>query len=161
MRIEVIHLMETSMQHAEHDNRNTTPEADADHPAEIASSNPLLISSRRILSVEVAGTAASNSSVDADGKTLEARRDVRERHDNVVTSNATLENHVPVAADGLGGFDSRSVRAVPHIAALPGFRVIVQGYVVVESRHGERTDVVISLERETAAGMNRPKQPDS
>jgi hypothetical protein len=31
----------------------------------------------------------------------------------------------------------------------------------MESRHGERTDVVISLERETAAGMNRPKQPDS
>ncbi|MFP6562446.1 DUF3005 domain-containing protein [Paraburkholderia sp. B3] len=135
------------MPHSEH-NRNTPPEADADHPAGFASLDPLAIASRRILTVEVAGTAASNSSVDADGKTLEARRDVRERHDNVVTSNATMENHVSVASDGLGGFDSRTVRAVPHIAALPGYRVVVQGYVVVESRHGERTDAIISLERE-------------
>jgi hypothetical protein len=157
MRMEVIHLTETNMPHPDR-NRNTPPEADADHPAQIASSNPLLIASRKILSVEVAGTAASNSSVDADGKTLEARRDIRERHDNVVTSNATQENHVPVAADGLGGFDSRSVRAVPHIAALPGYRVVVQGYVVVDSRHGERTDVVISLEQEAAAGPHEPRR---
>ncbi len=147
MRTEVIHLTEANMQHPDR-KPNTPPEADADQPAEFASSDPLSIASRRILTVEVAGTAASNSSVDADGKTLEARRDITERHDNIVTSNATMENHVAVAADGLGGFDSRTVRAVPHIAALPGYRVVVRGYVVVESRHGERTDVLISLERD-------------
>lgn len=132
-------------------NRNAPPQPDADHPAKIAQADPLVIASRRIRTVEVAGTAASNSSVDADGKTAEARRDVRERRDNVVSSNATMENHVSVPAAGLGGFDSRTVRAVPHIATLPGYRVKMRGYVAVESRHGERTDVVISIEREAPA----------
>jgi hypothetical protein len=147
--------MEASMQNndqtREH-NRNAQRRHDDDQPAQIASADPLFIASRRILTVEVAGTAASNSSVDADGKTAEARRDVRERHDNVVTSNATMENHVVEPGDGLAGFDSRTVRAVPHIAALPGYRVEVRGHVVVENRNGERIDVVISIEPDTLAG---------
>lgn len=129
------------------DVRDTTPLPETQPPAE-KSADPLADARRKIRSVEVAGTAASGNTVDADGKTLEARRDITDRHDNIVSSNATVENHVPVAPDGLGGFDSRFVGAVPRIRTLPGYRVEVQGYVSIEGRNGGHQDVIISLERE-------------
>jgi hypothetical protein len=60
----------------------------------------------RSVSVDVANTASSDNTVDTDGKALEAKRNLSPRHDNVITSNATLENNVPAPAFRLGGIDS-------------------------------------------------------
>ncbi|MFX1675782.1 DUF3005 domain-containing protein [Paraburkholderia sp. A2WS-5] len=128
----------------------------AQTPEERAS-DPVADASRRIRSVEVAGTAASGTTVDADGKTLEARRNVQGRRDNIITSNATLENHVAVQADGLGGFDSRTVGPVPRIGTLPGYRVEIRGHVHVPDPNGGHTDVIVSLEPQSPQNPQNPQ----
>ncbi|WP_322013851.1 DUF3005 domain-containing protein [Paraburkholderia sp. J12] len=113
-----------------------------------AGPDPLARASRRIMTVEMAGTVASGTSVDADGKTREAGRDASPLQDNVVKSNATPENHVPVPSVGLGGFDSRVVGALPAIGTRRGFHVQMRGYVSVPGYNGERrTELVFSIER--------------
>jgi hypothetical protein len=115
-------------------------------PGPAAGPDPLARASRRIMTVEMAGTVSSGTSVDADGKTSEARRDASPLQDNVVKSNATPENHVPVPSEGLGGFDSRVVGALPLIGTRSGFHVQIEGYVSVPGYNGERrTELVFSI----------------
>lgn len=114
---------------------------DADSPDPVARANA------RITSVDNAGMAASDNTVDTDGKGLEARRDQSMWQDNVINSNATLENNVPVPPDGLVDLDSRPGGNVPVVATRAGWRVAYHGTIDVQQRNGSRAEQVFSLER--------------
>src|SRR5258708_12580680 len=75
------------------------PRSDADKPV-----------AKGPLSAELHNDRTHDSTVDTDGKNHEAARLAGRGiigPDEVTTSNATLENSVPEARDGLAGFDSR------------------------------------------------------
>ena len=114
---------------------------DADSPDPVARANA------RIVSVDNAGMAASDDTVDTDGKGLEARRDASIWQDNVINSNASLENNIPVRAQGLVDFDSRPGGNVPIITTRDGWRVAYHGTVDVKRRNGSRAEQVFTLER--------------
>lgn len=111
------------------------------------SGDPVARANERIVSTDNAGMAASDDTVDTDGKGLEARRDLSPWHDNAINSNATLENSVPVPPDGLVDFDSRPGGNVPLIATREGWRVAYHGTVEIKERNGSRAEQVFSLER--------------
>ncbi|MBT2794683.1 DUF3005 domain-containing protein [Paraburkholderia strydomiana] len=111
------------------------------------SEDPLERARSRIVSVDVANTGSSDNTVDTDGKGLEAKRDLPAWHDNVISSNATLENNVPTPAAGLGGIDSRAGGSLPLIAARSGWRVVHCGTVHTEERNGSRVEHVIEFHR--------------
>ena len=91
--------------------------------------------------------AASDDTVDTDGKGLEARRDASMWQDNVIYSNATLENNIPVRPQGLVNLDSRPGGNLPVIATRQGWRVVYLGSVDIKERNGSRGEHVFSLER--------------
>jgi hypothetical protein len=73
-----------------------------------------------------------DSTVDTDGKNLEAARIAGYRPiapDEITTSNATLANSVPEALDGMAGFDSRVGGNHLLLALEPGYTVIDKGMV--------------------------------
>ena len=115
------------------------------------SEDPVARANARTVSVEHAGMAASEDTVDTDAKGLEARRDASMWQDNVIHSNATLENNVPVPPDGLVDLDSRPGGNVPIVATREGWRVAYHGTVDVPERNGTRAEQVFTLER-TAKG---------
>jgi hypothetical protein len=125
---------------------NPLPQVDLDSYTS-RSEDPLERARSRIVSVDVANSGAADSTVDTDGKTLEAKRDAPVRHDNVISSNATLENHVAAPASGLGGIDSRPWGSLPQVATLPGWRVVHCGTVYTEELNGSRVEHLIRLER--------------
>lgn len=114
---------------------------DADSPDPVARANA------RITSVDNAGMAASDDTVDTDGKGLEARRNESIWHDNVINSNATLENNIPVRSDGLVDLDSRPGGNMPIVATREGWRIAYHGRVEIKERNGSRAEQVFSLER--------------
>lgn len=114
---------------------------DADSPDPVARANA------RITSVDNAGMAASDDTVDTDGKGLEARRDPSPWQDNVIYSDATLENSIPVRPEGLVDLDSRRGGNLPVVATREGWRVAYHGTVEIKERNGSRAEQVISLER--------------
>ncbi|WP_206956991.1 DUF3005 domain-containing protein [Trinickia acidisoli] len=114
---------------------------DADSPDPVARANA------HIVSVDNAGMAASDSTVDTDGKGLEARHDRSMWQDNVIHSNASLDDSIPVPPDGLVDLDSRPGRNVPIIATRAGWRIAYHGTVNFEQRNGTRAEQVFSLER--------------
>ena len=124
-----------------------------DHSAkkDAESEDPVARANARTVSVDNAGMAASDNTVDTDAKGLEARRDASVWHDNVINSNATLENNVPVPADGLVDLDSRPGGNVPIVATREGWRVAYHGTVDIPERNGTRAEQVFTLER-TAKG---------
>lgn len=113
---------------------------DADSPDPVARANA------RIVSVDNAGMAASDDTVDTDGKGLEARRDASMWQDNVINSNASLENNIPAPPEGLVDLDSRPGGNVPLIATRDGWRVAYHGTVDVKQRDGTRAEQVFTLE---------------
>jgi len=117
-----------------------TPTRDSGDPVQRAAS--------RIVGVDTQGMGSTDDTVDADAKSIEARRDLSAWHDNVITSNATLENNVPTPAAGLGGFDSRITGNLPAILPRPGWRVVVTETVYDEQVNGSRASRVFRLERE-------------
>jgi hypothetical protein len=121
---------------------------DADSPDPVARANA------RITSVDNAGMAASDDTVDTDAKGLEARRDASMWQDNVIHSNATLENNIPVPPEGLVDLDSRPGGNAPIIATREGWRVAYHGTVDIKERNGSRAEQVFSLEQ-TATGYSR------
>jgi hypothetical protein len=125
---------------------NPLPDVDLDTYAS-HSRDPLDRARSRIVSVDVANTASSDNTVDTDGKALEAKRNLSPWHDNVITSNATVENNVPTPASGLGGIDSRHNGSLPQVATRPGWRVIHCGVVYTEETNGSRAEHVIRFER--------------
>ncbi|MCC8392933.1 DUF3005 domain-containing protein [Paraburkholderia sp. MMS20-SJTR3] len=73
-----------------------------------------------------------DSTVDTDGKNHEAARIAGHSPispDEITTSNATLDNSVPEALDGMAGFDSRIGGNHLLLALEPGYAVIDKGMV--------------------------------
>lgn len=114
---------------------------DADSPDPVARANA------HIVSVDNAGMAASDDTVDTDGKGLEARRDASPWQDNVISSNATLDNNLFVPPEGLVDLDSRPGGNVPIVATREGWRIVYHGTVEIRERNGSRAEQVFSLER--------------
>lgn len=118
------------------------------------SGDPVARANARITSVDNAGMAASGTTVDSDGKGLEARRDASMWQDNVIHSNATPENGIPVAADGLVDLDSRAGGNVPIVATREGWRIAYHGTIDIPQRNGTRAEQVFTLERTGNAGSH-------
>ncbi|HEY3597423.1 MAG TPA: DUF3005 domain-containing protein [Paraburkholderia sp.] len=99
---------------------------DADKPTHAQSKTP----GTTPLSAELHNDRTHDSTVDTDGKNREAARlagDGVIGPDEVTTSNATLDNSVPEAADGLAGFDSRAGGNHLLLALEPGYSVVEKG----------------------------------
>ncbi|WP_374992559.1 DUF3005 domain-containing protein [Paraburkholderia sp. SARCC-3016] len=80
--------------------------------------------------MEMHNDRTHDSTVDTDGKNREAARVAgygKIGPDEVTTSNATLDNHVPEADDGLAGFDSRPGGSGVLLAVEPGYTVVEKG----------------------------------
>jgi Protein of unknown function (DUF3005) len=91
-------------------------------------------------SAELHNDRTHDSTVDTDGKNLEAARLAGHSAigpDEVTTTNATLVNSVPEARDGLGGFDSRVGGNHVLLALEPGYTVIDKGMIAPQSAYGE------------------------
>src|SRR5215469_15993596 len=87
------------------------------------------------LSMETHNDRTHDSTVDTDGKNREAARLAGYSvigPDEVTTSNATLDNSVPEADDGLAGFDSRPGGNRLLLALEPGCTVIEKGMMAPE-----------------------------
>ncbi|SMG02325.1 DUF3005 domain-containing protein [Burkholderia singularis] len=110
------------------------------------SGDPVRRAASRIVSIDNANMAATDNSVDVDGKGMEARQGASEWQDNVIYSNASLDDSVDTPDDGLGGFESRPAGNVPQIALRRGWRVRYVGAVEVERGDGRRAEHVICLE---------------
>lgn len=110
------------------------------------SGDPVARAKARIVSVDTAGMAASDNTVDTDGKGLEARREASQWQDNVIYSNATLENTIPAPADGLLNIDTRGGGTMPPIATREGWRVVRQGVVEIKLHNGSRGEQRFTLE---------------
>lgn len=84
----------------------------------------------RPLSAEWHNDATHDSTVDTDGKNWEAVRLAKGEPispDEITTSNATLDNSVPEAADGFAGFDSRVGGKGVLLAVRPDYEVVNRG----------------------------------
>ncbi|SPB12782.1 2-oxoglutarate dehydrogenase [Caballeronia novacaledonica] len=82
--------------------------------------------------VDVSNDDGPDDTVDADAKSIHARREAEMRArepDSVINSNATPVNYVPEPGDGLGGFDSRIGRNGVLLALESGYRLIDRGMV--------------------------------
>lgn len=112
----------------------------------VDSPDPVARANSRIVSTDNANMAATDDTVDTDGKSLEARKNESAWHDNIISSNATLENNVPVPAQGLGGFDSRLGGNLPLIAPREGYRVVFSGYTYQQQMNGSRPELVFHFE---------------
>jgi hypothetical protein len=112
-----------------------------------ASPDPLKRAKSRIVSVDNANMEASDDTVDTDGKGLEAKRNLPMQHDNVVGTNATLVNHVPAPAMGLGGIDSRREGNRPSIQLRAGWTMDYHGCIETPTRNGGRVEHLISIVR--------------
>lgn len=109
--------------------------------------DPVARANARIHSVDNAGMAATDDTVDTDGKGLEARRGASQWQDNVIYSNASLDDSVPVPAEGLVDWDSRKGGTMPVIATRPGWQVSRRGTVMIADRHGAHAEQLFSLDR--------------
>ena len=91
-------------------------------------------------STELHNDRTHDSTVDTDGKNLEAARLAGHSPigpDEVTTTNATLVNSVPEARDGLAGFDSRVGGNHLLLALEPGCSVVDKGMIAPQSTYDE------------------------
>ncbi|VWC35214.1 DUF3005 domain-containing protein [Burkholderia metallica] len=122
------------------------PPIDVDAHA-VDSGDPVRRAAGRIVTLDNANMAMTDSTVDVDGKGLQARSGASERQDNVIYSNASLDDAVDTPDQGLGGIESRSSGNLPQIATRPGWRVRHVGDVDVEHGSSTRAEHVIRFER--------------
>ncbi|QVN22190.1 DUF3005 domain-containing protein [Burkholderia pyrrocinia] len=113
----------------------------------IDSGDPVRRAAGRITTLDNANMAMTDNTVDVDGKGMEAAAGASKRHDNVIHSNASLDDAVDTPDEGLGGIESRPSGNLPQIAARPGWRVCHVGDVDIEHGDGTRAEHVIRLER--------------
>lgn len=113
-----------------------------DHP------DPVMAARSRIVSYDTAGTQASDSTVDTDGKAREAQRERKTRQDHFVHSNASLDEHVVTSPVGLGGIDSRAEGPGIRIATQPGWHVVDLGTSVTTELNGARASRHIRIEKD-------------
>jgi hypothetical protein len=88
-----------------------------------------------MLSMEMHNDRTHDSTVDTDGKNREAARLSGYGAigpDEVTTSNATHDNSLPEAKDGLAGFDSRPGGNRLLLAVEPGYTVVEKGMMAPE-----------------------------
>ncbi|WP_186054706.1 DUF3005 domain-containing protein [Burkholderia gladioli] len=110
--------------------------------------DPVRRAAARITSLDNANMASTDNSVDVDGKGQEARREASPLQDNVIHSNASLDDSTAPPDEGLGGIDSQP-RA--EVLARPGWAVRDQGMVMVDHREGNgirRAERLFSFERD-------------
>lgn len=81
--------------------------------------------------IDVLNDEFSDSTIDADGKNAEARKDAP-----TIVSQATLVNAVPTPAEGLGGFDSRPGGELPMMALRDGYELVDHGAVPPAAQPG-------------------------
>jgi hypothetical protein len=96
---------------------------------------PLGMTSQRPHSVDMNNDGSFDSTVDTDGKYREAARLASGKPispDEVTGSEATLDNNVPEAGDGLAGFDSRVGGTKLLLALKPGYGVVDKGVQLVQ-----------------------------
>ncbi|MGS0891549.1 DUF3005 domain-containing protein [Burkholderia stagnalis] len=105
----------------------------------VDSDDPVRRAASRIATLDNANMATTDNTVDVDGKGREAAVDASKLHDNVIHSNASLDDSVDTPAAGLGGIESRPAGSLPQVAARPGWRVRHVGHVDVEVEHGAHT----------------------
>ena len=122
------------------------PEIDVDAHA-VDSDDPVRRAAGRIVTLDNANMAMTDNTVDVDGKGMEARTGASELQDNVIYSNASLDEAVATPDEGLGGIESRPSGNLPQIATRPGWRVRHVGDVDVEHGDSTRAEHVICLER--------------
>ncbi|VWB43158.1 2-oxoglutarate dehydrogenase [Burkholderia lata] len=113
------------------------------------SADPVRRAAARIPTLDNANMAMTDSTVDVDGKGMEAAAGASKWHDNVIYSNASLDEAVETPGEGLGGIESRPSGNLPQIATRPGWHVRHVGAVDVEHGDGTRAEHVIVLERNT------------
>ncbi|MBF5009664.1 DUF3005 domain-containing protein [Burkholderia pseudomultivorans] len=113
----------------------------------VDSGDPVRRAAGRIVTLDNANMAMTDNTVDVDGKGMEARTGATEWHDNVIYSNASLDDSVDTPDEGLGGIESRPSGNLPQIATRPGWRVRYVGDVDIEHGDGTRAEHVIRLER--------------
>ncbi|KVH78553.1 2-oxoglutarate dehydrogenase [Burkholderia ubonensis] len=111
------------------------------------SGDPVRRAASRIVTLDNANMAATDNSVDVDGKGMEARQGASKWQDNVIYSNASLDESVDTPDEGLGGFESRPGGSLPQIALRDGWRVRHVGVVEIERGDGKRVEHVIRFER--------------
>ncbi|WP_433868255.1 DUF3005 domain-containing protein [Ralstonia wenshanensis] len=146
------------MHNAEHNQAQPQPEEPVTHrpegakltepPPDSPRDDPLARASRRIRSVDAAGAEASDNTIDTDGKGLEAAQSPSQWQDNVIYSNASLENSRPEPdpTAPIAGIDSRPNQGRPTIATEPGQHVVMRGVVDETARNGTRAAQRFSLE---------------
>ncbi|WP_175841866.1 DUF3005 domain-containing protein [Burkholderia arboris] len=113
----------------------------------VDSGDPVRRAAARIPTLDNANMVMTDSTVDVDGKGMEAAAGASKWHDNVIYSNASLDDAVETPDDGLGGIESRPSGNLPQIATRPGWRVRHVGDVDIEHGDGTRAEHVIRLER--------------
>ncbi|WP_175950649.1 DUF3005 domain-containing protein [Burkholderia sp. BCC0405] len=111
------------------------------------SGDPVRRAAARIATLDNACMAMTDTMVDVDGKGMEAAAGASKWHDNVIHSNASLDEAVETPDEGLGGIESRPSGNLPQIATRPGWHVRHVGAVDVERGDGARAEHVIVLER--------------
>jgi len=151
------------MHNAEHNQTQPQPEEPVTHqperakltepPPETPQNDPLARASRRIRSVDAAGTEASDNTIDTDGKGLEAAKDPSHWQDNVIYSNASLTNAHPEPDPQapIAGVDSRPSQGQPTVATEVGHKVVHRGVVDETVRNGTRAAQRFSLEDDESA----------
>lgn len=112
------------------DNPMVSRESDraADEP--VYQPGPLGMTTRRPHSIDMNNDGSLDSTVDTDGKYREAARLANGEPispDELTCSEATLDNNVPEAKDGLAGFDSRVGCSKVLLALKPGYDVVDRG----------------------------------
>ncbi|RKU04406.1 2-oxoglutarate dehydrogenase [Burkholderia sp. Nafp2/4-1b] len=123
------------------------PPIDVDANA-VDSGDPVRRAAGRIVTLDNANMAMTDNTVDVDGKGMEARTGATEWHDNVIYSNASLDEAIDTPDEGLGGIESRPGGNLPQIATRPGWHVRYVGDVDIEHGDGTRPEHVIRLERD-------------
>ncbi|HLX03657.1 MAG TPA: DUF3005 domain-containing protein [Trinickia sp.] len=112
------------------DNPMVVREADRATDEPVYQPGPQGLTSRRPHSVDMGNDATFDSTVDTDGKYREAARLANGEPispDELTCSEATLDNNVPEASDGLAGFDSRVGCSKVLLALKPGYDVVDRG----------------------------------
>jgi hypothetical protein len=130
---------------------NPLPEVEAEHATE-PHPDPVHVARSRIISADTAGTQASDSTVDTDGKGSEAKRGHGTLRDNTIHSNAAPEGHVPTSPVGLGGIDSRAEGNLVSIALRPGWHIVDLGSTTYTGFNGGRGARHFRLEQHGTPG---------
>ncbi|MEX3582637.1 MAG: DUF3005 domain-containing protein [Burkholderia sp.] len=108
--------------------------------------DPVRRAASRIATLDNANMGASDSCVDVDGKSFDAHRDAPHWRDNVIYSNASLDDSVSTPDEGLAGFASRHGGSQPAVETRLGWQVSQAGIVDAGRTYGARTERVIRLE---------------